>query len=208
MSGLSWLGVLMIESFWPSCTSQAQPDPKRPIAAAWNNSLNLSNDPNEASMDFATAPLGAPPLPLPISRQKALWFLHQQAPHSTAYNISLPVRVLSALDTAALRRALQRVIDRHAILRTTYDVVDGEPGQQVAGRADVAFDVHAVPGLCDADLQRVQLAGRAERLLRLEHAVAAASARVTDDARLVAAGVENELDEVFRAAIRHEADAA
>jgi amino acid adenylation domain-containing protein len=87
--------------------------------------------------------------------QKALWFLHQQAPHSTAYNISLPVRVLSALDTAALRRALQRVIDRHAILRTTYDVVDGEPGQQVAGRADVAFDVHAVPGLCDADLQRV-----------------------------------------------------
>jgi non-ribosomal peptide synthetase component F/acyl carrier protein len=86
--------------------------------------------------------------------QKALWFLHQQAPHSTAYNISLPVCVLSALDTTSLRRALQRVIDRHAILRTTYNFVDREPGQQVASRVDATFDVYTVPGLPDADLRQ------------------------------------------------------
>jgi amino acid adenylation domain-containing protein len=86
--------------------------------------------------------------------QKALWFLHQQAPNSIAYNISLPVRVLSEFDTTALRRALQRLIDRHSILRTTYDFVDGEPIQQVASRRNAAFDVHIVPSLPDAELQQ------------------------------------------------------
>src|SRR6266487_5706697 len=49
--------------------------------------------------------------------------------------------------------------------------------------------------------------GRAECFLRLEHAVTTASAGATDDTRLIACRIQEQLDEVFRAAIRHETDA-
>ena len=99
--------------------------------------------------------------------QKALWFLHKQAPDSSAYNISLAVRVLSELDTTALRRALQRLIDRHPILRTTYAFVDGEPRQQVINRAAASLHVYAEQGLSDADLRR-RLEANAGRSFDLE----------------------------------------
>jgi dihydroxy-acid dehydratase len=46
MSGLSWFGVLMIDSTLFVDTSHAQPEPKRPMPAAWNCSLNVAKDPN------------------------------------------------------------------------------------------------------------------------------------------------------------------
>ena len=99
--------------------------------------------------------------------QKALWFLHKQAPDSSAYNVSLAVRVLSELDATALRRALQRSIDRHAILRTTYAFVDGEPRQHVASEAAASLLVHAKQGLSDSDLRR-RLEAEAARSFDLE----------------------------------------
>ena len=41
-SGVSWFGVLVIANFPPSTTSQAQPEPKRVVAAFVNSSLNSS----------------------------------------------------------------------------------------------------------------------------------------------------------------------
>ena len=42
MIGESWLAVEMTSIFWPRLTSQAQPEPKRPVAAVLNCSLNFS----------------------------------------------------------------------------------------------------------------------------------------------------------------------
>jgi len=61
MSGLSWFGVLMIDSAPFVDTSHAQPEPKRPIPAAWNCSLNAANDPKALVMASASAPVGSPP---------------------------------------------------------------------------------------------------------------------------------------------------
>ncbi len=105
--------------------------------------------------------------PLSYSQQ-ALWFLHQQAPQSTAYNVSLSLLVSSGLDVAALRRALQALIDRHAILRTTYAFVDGAPCQRVDSHMEAVVDAHVDAGLTDAELRK-RLEADARRQFDLEH---------------------------------------
>jgi amino acid adenylation domain-containing protein len=74
------------------------------------------------------------------SGQKALWFLFQSAPQSYAYHVSFSARIRSAVDTVALRRACQAVVDRHGALRTTFTNRDGEPVQHIAGHCDVRFE--------------------------------------------------------------------
>ncbi|HEY0601316.1 MAG TPA: AMP-binding protein, partial [Herpetosiphonaceae bacterium] len=74
--------------------------------------------------------------------QQAIWFLHQLAPESAAYNIASAARVQGDLDVEALRRAFQAVVDRHPALRTTFGLRDGNPVQSVQPSitADVALE--------------------------------------------------------------------
>lgn len=69
--------------------------------------------------------------------QRALWYLHQLAPESSAYNISAAVRLRPAPDLAAMRAAVAALVERHPILRTTYHTRDGVPYQQVAAELPV-----------------------------------------------------------------------
>jgi amino acid adenylation domain-containing protein len=71
--------------------------------------------------------------------QRSLWFLHQLAPLSGAYNVSSAARIRSALDAEALRRALQKIVDRHDLLRTTFLLLEGEPLQRVGERLEVSL---------------------------------------------------------------------
>jgi natural product biosynthesis luciferase-like monooxygenase protein/FkbM family methyltransferase len=63
--------------------------------------------------------------------QRALWFLHQLAPDSAAYNIATVARIRSSLDVVALQQSLQMLIDRHPALRTTFPVEAETPVQRV-----------------------------------------------------------------------------
>lgn len=63
--------------------------------------------------------------------QRALWFLHQLAPDSAAYNISAAARIHSTIDVTALQQSLQMLIDRHPALRTTFPVEAETPLQRV-----------------------------------------------------------------------------
>lgn len=63
--------------------------------------------------------------------QKALWFIYQQAPDSPAYNMARPIEIRGSLKTAALPSALERLVTRHPILRTTVALENGEPVQTV-----------------------------------------------------------------------------
>ena len=69
-------------------------------------------------------------LPLSFSQQR-LWFLEQLEGDLTAYNMSFAWRIRGALDTEALRGALEMLINRYEALRTTYEMVDGEAVQEV-----------------------------------------------------------------------------
>jgi amino acid adenylation domain-containing protein len=90
--------------------------------------------------------------PLSFS-QRSLWFLHQQAPDSTAYHVAMSTRILSPVQIDALRQAVQAMHDRHAVLRTTYDFIDGSLCQRVAGAVTARFEVHDVGGISDDALR-------------------------------------------------------
>ena len=63
--------------------------------------------------------------------QRAMWFLHKLAPQSSTFHVLFAARVRSKLDVAALRRALQALINRHDALRASYFERDGEPVQRI-----------------------------------------------------------------------------
>ncbi|HEU5231006.1 MAG TPA: amino acid adenylation domain-containing protein [Ktedonobacteraceae bacterium] len=63
----------------------------------------------------------APNTPLPLSYgQRALWFIQQLDPKSNAYNIGAALLSHTPLNSNALQQALQALIQRHPILRTTF----------------------------------------------------------------------------------------
>ena len=83
---------------------------------------------------------GASPHPISYG-QRALWFLNQLSPGSTAYNITYAAYVRSDVDATILRRSVEALVDRHPILRTTYAAHDGQPVQHVHWRKEADFEV-------------------------------------------------------------------
>ncbi|MBV4477560.1 non-ribosomal peptide synthetase [Pseudomonas botevensis] len=68
--------------------------------------------------------------PLSFS-QRQLWFLDQLEPGNPFYNVPTAVTLKGRLDVALLERALNELVSRHEILRTTFCRVNGEPRQVV-----------------------------------------------------------------------------
>jgi amino acid adenylation domain-containing protein/thioester reductase-like protein len=144
--------------------------------------------------------------------QEGLWAAHELDPDSRLYNVSGGLRLRGDLDAASLESALQCVVDRHGILRSTFEDSEGVPRtrvhvQRVAlERRDLSTDPrgaeHALQAFLEAearhvfDLRRGPLLRAA--LLRLsdgEHVLA------LDVHHIVADGWSLELlvDEVARA---------
>ncbi|TPG85648.1 amino acid adenylation domain-containing protein [Brevibacillus laterosporus] len=91
----------------------------------------------------------------PLSRaQKRLFILHQLNKEDVSYNMPSVVTVEGALDTDRLENALQRLVERHEVFRTTFDIVNGEPVQKVKQHGEFALhtvytdqrDVEAIVG--------------------------------------------------------------
>ena len=92
-----------------------------------------------AEVQLRNEGLQAPPLRpvaregnLPLSfAQQRLWFLDQLAPGSPFYNISRALRLRGPLDSKALFRALDEIIQRHESLRTSFAEDGGMPFQRI-----------------------------------------------------------------------------
>jgi len=69
-------------------------------------------------------------LPLSYAQQR-LWFLQQLEPGSHSYNEINAVRLTGALDAAALERCLSTIVERHEVLRTSFEATDGLPSQVI-----------------------------------------------------------------------------
>ncbi|OEC33774.1 hypothetical protein A7D25_17270 [Pseudomonas sp. 21C1] len=63
--------------------------------------------------------------------QQRVWLMQQLDLADSSFNMSSAVRLRGELDTVALERALQRLVRRHAILRTTYHQREGEACQRI-----------------------------------------------------------------------------
>ncbi|MBD2592895.1 amino acid adenylation domain-containing protein [Nostoc spongiaeforme FACHB-130] len=66
--------------------------------------------------------------PLSFAQQR-LWFLDRLQPGNPAYNISLAVNLQGELDIILLEQSLNEIVRRHEALRTTLNVVNGQPVQ-------------------------------------------------------------------------------
>src|SRR6476469_10234839 len=71
------------------------------------------------------------PAPLSLA-QRRLWFLDQLAPGNPAYNLSAAIALQGRLTITVLEQSLQAVVQRHEALRTTFQVIEGEPVQVIA----------------------------------------------------------------------------
>ncbi len=92
--------------------------------------------------------LSAPPLipakrhqPLPLSfAQQRLWFLDQLEPNNPLYNVPYIVRMKGPLQADLLEKCLQRIVQRHESLRTTFGMFNDEPIQIIAPELNVPME--------------------------------------------------------------------
>ena len=117
-------------------------------------------------------------MPLSYS-QELLWLLSQLDGGGVAYNAPAAFRLQGPIDRGALQQALDGLVARHEILRTTYDLVDDRPMQIVApfGSVELQF----------VDLSRT--AGDGARSRAAATAARGVRARVRSPRRLRAAAV-------------------
>jgi amino acid adenylation domain-containing protein len=95
--------------------------------------LLTAHPPDENSADD---PFAEEVFVFPLSfAQRRLWFLHQLEPAGAAYNMPFASRLTGRLNTPALEAAFNEIVARHEILRTNFEVLDGEPAQ-VVGAAE------------------------------------------------------------------------
>lgn len=96
-----------------------------------------------ARAEQATAPVTA--------MQYRLWFLEQLKPGQLTYHTPSAHRLRGPLDVPALQAALQAFVQRHASLRTVFEVNGGEPMQvvlpEVAATLPPLQDLSALPEL-------------------------------------------------------------
>lgn len=71
--------------------------------------------------------------------QQRLWFLGQLDSDSSPYHISKALRIQGSLHIESLHQALNTILARHEVLRTTYSVVDGHPYQVIASPTPIAL---------------------------------------------------------------------
>ncbi|MBW8770258.1 MAG: amino acid adenylation domain-containing protein, partial [Gemmatimonadetes bacterium] len=83
-----------------------------------------------------------PGAPVPMSyAQELLWLLDRASPGMHGYNVPRTARLRGGLDVAALQAALDGIVARHEVLRSTFDLVDDEPRQIVHPAAPVALAI-------------------------------------------------------------------
>ncbi|MDZ8188239.1 MAG: amino acid adenylation domain-containing protein [Nostoc sp. ChiSLP02] len=104
----------------------------------------------------------------PLSHgQKALWFLYQLAPSSTAYNATYAAKLVTNLDIPALKQAAQGLVERHPVLRTTFATIDGEPVQTVHENQQVDFSIEEAFDFGQDDVNK-WLSEKSDRPFNLE----------------------------------------
>lgn len=75
-------------------------------------------------------------MPCSVAQQR-FWMLEQIAPGNTALLIPIALQLSGPLDAGLLQRALDAIVARHEILRTRFEVIDGEPKQIIASEGSL-----------------------------------------------------------------------
>ncbi|MFW6359359.1 MAG: condensation domain-containing protein, partial [Chroococcales cyanobacterium] len=92
--------------------------------------------------------------PLSFAQQR-LWFLYQLAPDNPFYNVPAALYLRGKLNKVALERSFQEIIRRHATLRTTFTMSNGQPMQVVAPNVNFELSVVNMPNVAVNERDRI-----------------------------------------------------
>ncbi|HET6210334.1 MAG TPA: condensation domain-containing protein, partial [Jatrophihabitans sp.] len=82
----------------------------------------------------------------PVSfSQRRLWFMDQLNPGEPTFNMPYLLWLDGPLDPGLLQRALDVLVARHAVLRTSITAVDGVPEQVVADTGSIPIELLTLP---------------------------------------------------------------
>ncbi|MHA7271098.1 amino acid adenylation domain-containing protein [Arthrobacter sp. HLT1-20] len=96
------------------------------------------------------------PQQIPLSyAQSRLWFLNQLDPGSADYNIALAVRLTGELHVDALAQAIDDLLVRHEVLRTSYPSHQGKAEQLIHPAAAVAGLMARKDATSEGELRRL-----------------------------------------------------
>ena len=101
-----------------------------------NSYLDSSRPDNQETLDSGAEDVFL--FPLSFAQQR-LWFLQQMNPQSPVYNMPVASRLLGKLNVKALEQALNEIVQRHEVLRTTFQMVDAQPVQVISPHAALAL---------------------------------------------------------------------
>jgi amino acid adenylation domain-containing protein len=104
-----------------------------PTLAARESPIPRRDDPHTARCSFA---------------QQRLWFLDRLTPGKCFHNIPVAIRLETAIDPVLLQRSVDVMVERHEVLRTRLEAVDGVPVQRIAPALHVpvaVVDLRALP---------------------------------------------------------------
>jgi amino acid adenylation domain-containing protein len=105
---------------------------------------------------------GERPERVPLSYgQQRLWFIDQLGGGSTEYNMAEGLRLRGVLELGALERAVNRMIERHEVLRTHIGVEEGEPVQVIEAELRITIGVEDLRGRGEEEQE--EAVGRAMR---------------------------------------------
>jgi amino acid adenylation domain-containing protein len=121
----------------------------------------------EAALRAAAAGGGSAALPAPVAivrpkdggmalsfAQQRLWFLDQLDPGDAAYHLPVALRLTGPLDVAAFGAALNGILARHEVLRSTLVLQDGRPVQRVQPVVPLVVALHDLSGLPQAQAEQ------------------------------------------------------
>ncbi|HSJ75531.1 MAG TPA: amino acid adenylation domain-containing protein, partial [Gemmatimonadales bacterium] len=104
------------------------------------------------------------PAELPLSyAQERLWFLAQLG-YSEHYHVPQVLRVEGELEVAALRQAVNYLVQRHESLRTAFASTGGKPRQVIAEEVEVGIEQRDLGGLAGA-AQEAEVERELEQLI-------------------------------------------
>lgn len=99
-----------------------------PVLSLLAQELNTANNNNSASVIEKASREEFMPL---SSAQQRLWFMQSMKPMDTSFNMSNVLELTGAIDYTLLQTAVDAVVARHEILRTTYHDISGQAFQKV-----------------------------------------------------------------------------
>lgn len=90
--------------------------------------------------EYISIPLAPPDSQYPLSdAQRRLWIIDNLEPGNAAYHIPVAIMLKGSVDEQKFLMALQKMMERHEVLRTSFDAKNGQPFQKIHETIELPF---------------------------------------------------------------------